>query len=93
MACGVPVLISEHVNLAADITEARTGWVVKLDNAGLLDALQDALRNEQKRVGYGVAARELVRARFTWPAVANELMDLYSEITRNRSLLSHELHE
>ena len=86
MACGVPVFISEQVNLADEVTKAGAGWVVKLENGALYESLLEALRNKQARIERGNAARNLVRMRFTWPVVANELVGLYRELTKCISL-------
>jgi len=81
MACGVPVLVSPHVNLAEEIRAAGAGWVVPLDAAALLQALMDALRGEAERSTRGSAGRDLVRSRFTWPRVSAELAQLYRSVT------------
>jgi glycosyltransferase involved in cell wall biosynthesis len=80
LACGTPVLVSTHVNLADEITAARAGWVVPLDRVALLETLSDVLRRTDERVRRGLAGRELARAQFTWPAVAADLAHLYSTV-------------
>jgi glycosyltransferase involved in cell wall biosynthesis len=35
LACGVPVLVSPHVNLADDVQAVGAGWVVPLEPAAL----------------------------------------------------------
>jgi glycosyltransferase involved in cell wall biosynthesis len=80
MACSVPVVISEHVNLATDIAEAQAGWVVTLTETALREALIEAMSSPQLREGRGLAARNLVRKCFTWPAVATQLVKLYKNI-------------
>jgi glycosyltransferase involved in cell wall biosynthesis len=84
MACGVPVLVSRHVNLAEEIEGAGAGWVTSLDRAVLLEALRGVLRADNEWAHRGRAGRELVRQRFVWPAVALELTKLY------RSIVQHE---
>ncbi len=81
LAVGVPVLISTEVNLADEVNAARAGWVAPLDKRGLAAALNDALRDESERARRGRAGRELVQSRFTWPVVAERLLDLYRSIT------------
>lgn len=80
MACGVPVLISTHVNLANEIRAAGAGWIEILDRSAFSQTLAEALRDERERVSRGAAGRELVRARYTWSTVASELADLYRSI-------------
>ncbi len=80
MACGVPVLVSDRVNLAHDIIQARAGWVVRLNKGDLLDGLKIALSDKMERDMRGKAGRELVRKRFTWDVVAKKLLGLYNSI-------------
>jgi glycosyltransferase involved in cell wall biosynthesis len=82
LACGTPVLVSNHVNLAEDIAAAGAGWVVPLERAAMLSSLTQALKDEDERRSRGIAGRELARAHFTWPAVANRLAGLYAEVAR-----------
>ena len=49
MACGVPVLVSPHVNLAPEIEKAGAGWVAALGENELTSVLAEALGNEQER--------------------------------------------
>jgi glycosyltransferase involved in cell wall biosynthesis len=83
MACGVPVLVSHHVNLAEEIEGARAGWVTSLHRAALLGTLRGVLGADDEWARRGRAGRELVRGRFVWPAVALELMKLYRSIVRH----------
>jgi glycosyltransferase involved in cell wall biosynthesis len=77
MACGVPVLLSMHVNLAAELQAAGAGWIAPLERAALLEILAQALRGERERIRRGQAGCALVRRRFLWSAVAAELATLY----------------
>jgi glycosyltransferase involved in cell wall biosynthesis len=83
MACGVPVLVSKHVNLAEEIEAVGAGWVTSLDRATLLGTLRDVLGADDDWARRGQAGRELVRRRFLWPGVAAELVKLYQSIVRH----------
>jgi len=80
LACGVPVLVSTEVNLCREIEAARAGWVTRLNPKDLKEALQGALQDKEERQQRGLAGRELARRRFSWPAIARELIDLYQRI-------------
>jgi glycosyltransferase involved in cell wall biosynthesis len=82
MACGVPVLLSTQVNLAAEVETAGAGWTVPLERTALLEALAKALREDSERVRRGKAGHELVCHRFLWSAVAVELAALYDAIVQ-----------
>lgn len=85
MACGVPVLVSEHVNLAPEIREVGAGWVVPLKREALAQALAEALENEEERRRRGARGRALVREKYTWPAVVRQLVELYESVRQARS--------
>ena len=80
MACGVPVLVSPHVNLAPEIEKAGAGWVAALREDGLTSALAEALGNEQERRRRGNNGRELASS-YGSAEVATKLIDLYGSLT------------
>jgi glycosyltransferase involved in cell wall biosynthesis len=80
MACGVPVLVSRHVNLAEDIQSVQAGWITEVDQYSLEKALAEALRSPEERSRRGNSGKQLAR-RFTWPNVAAQLNELYAQVT------------
>ena len=80
LACGVPVLVTRHVNLAAEIEAAGAGWVAPLERSALLASLLEALQHKDERLRRGARGRELARTRFNWSAVATELGELYRAV-------------
>ena len=87
MACSLPVLLSEHVNLADEIASAQAGWIVPLEKTALSEALDQALRDVAGRTARGAAGRELVRKRFTWGVVAEQLLQLYAEVASRQQVV------
>jgi glycosyltransferase involved in cell wall biosynthesis len=83
LACGVPVLLSPHVNLAVEIEQAGAGWVAPLDPLALTQTLAETLRDEKERTQRGTIGRNFVRQRFTWGAVADALVALYNSVAAN----------
>lgn len=79
LAFGVPVLVSPHVSLAADIEAAGAGWVAEIEKAALQTTLEAALSSDEERGRRGVEGRALA-ARFDWSVVGAKLTDLYSSI-------------
>lgn len=79
MACGVPVLISSHVNLAPEITQADAGWVTSLDQKAFSSALSKALDSQQERQCKGARALELAQS-FSSGEVATKLLSLYRDL-------------
>ncbi|MBV9328287.1 MAG: glycosyltransferase [Chloroflexi bacterium] len=80
LACGTPVLVSTHVNLADEIAAANAGWVVPLDRAILRDRLTCILRNRCERERRGQAGRSLAMQAFRWSSVAGEVQRLYQSL-------------
>jgi glycosyltransferase involved in cell wall biosynthesis len=77
LACGVPVIVSQHVNLAPEIEAAGVGWVTPLEQDALTRTLAETLGDAEARARRGAAGRELVRRRFSWEAIAIQLVSLY----------------
>jgi glycosyltransferase involved in cell wall biosynthesis len=85
LACGIPVLVSEHVNLAPEIDEFGLGWVTPLERASFSDTLAEALRGGAERARRGQAGKSFVARQFSWSKVAAELTDLYASVARGES--------
>jgi glycosyltransferase involved in cell wall biosynthesis len=79
MACGVPVLVTPHVNLATEIHGAGAGWIVDLNE--LSEGLATAIEDDGERLKRGKAAYEFSK-RYSWDKVAMDLTDLYREILK-----------
>jgi glycosyltransferase involved in cell wall biosynthesis len=80
MACGTPVLVSEHVGLATDVRQQRAGWVVDLNPEDLRRGLLEATADAAELATRGAAARALVRERFTWPKIAERWSAWYAQL-------------
>jgi glycosyltransferase involved in cell wall biosynthesis len=88
LACGVPVLISPHVNLAPEIESAGGGWISQLQHQELVRTLGAALSDPAERRRRGAAGRSLVWRRFSWAAIAVQLLNLYGEISMRQGARS-----
>ena len=80
LAHGVPVLVSDQIDLAGEIGAAGAGWVAPLQTRGLTETLADALADDATRAKRGRAGRKLVGERFGWPVVAARLNELYQDL-------------
>ena len=80
MACGLPVAISDRVNLWREVMDADAGWVVppraKPFRSALVEALSDAAEARRK----GARGRRLVAERFQWSEIAATLEDAYASL-------------
>jgi Glycosyltransferase len=82
LACGVPVLISPHVNLAPEILQAQAGWIAAVDKDSLETALSQALSSDAELQRRGDAGQRLASS-FDWPVVAARLTELYSTVLQH----------
>lgn len=82
MASGVPVLVSDSVNLSEDIQRENAGWVVPLHPEAIRGALVRALADGAERRRRGAAGRRLAQSRFRWMRVAGELLGLYRSLSK-----------
>jgi glycosyltransferase involved in cell wall biosynthesis len=80
LACGIPVLISEKVNIASEIKRAGAGWVTPLDLGNLSDVLAKALTNKVELKRRGKIGRDFVVNQYSWSLITTQLISLYSSI-------------
>lgn len=86
LACGTPVVISDQVNIHAEVAAAGAGIVTRCDAAELTEALDTLLRDTSRRQTMGNAGRALVQQKWTWEVVVRQLIDEYERvIERNRA--------
>jgi len=77
MACGLPVLISDQVNIHAEVTKAGAGVVTRCDADDVAAAMEALLRDTERRRRMGDAGRRLVETRYTWPVIEQLLRREY----------------
>ncbi|ACL66588.1 glycosyl transferase group 1 [Anaeromyxobacter dehalogenans 2CP-1] len=85
MSAGLPVIVSDRVNLAGDVQRAGAGEVVPLDEGALADAILRVLRDPARRSDMGAAGRRLVTERFSSRAVGGALRAAYASVLSDRS--------
>ncbi len=81
MAIGLPVVISNKVNIAPEIKEARAGLVIDPDPGQLFAALKKILQYGRLKEELVNNAKGLVESRFIWEKNVRVLVDLYRSIT------------
>ena len=80
MAAGLPVIISDKVNIWRDVQQGAAGRVIPCEAAALADQLLDLLGNADEAAAMGRRGRSMVQERFQWPRVAPELAKAYALI-------------
>ena len=80
LACKLPVVISDQVNIHAEISGAGAGLVTRCDAGEVAQALETLLADAARRRAMGEAGRRLVQAHFTWPAIVEALTVEYERV-------------
>ena len=84
-ACGLPVVISDRVNLWRDVAEAEAGLVGPPTVEAFTKHLQFLLENPAAGAAMGRRGAELVRRRYTWEALGERYEAMYHEAAAIRS--------
>ena len=81
MACGLPAIAVDRYGPAEIVKAGETGWLVEPDDEGsLTEAIVEALGDARKRDRRAAAAREDAEARFSWPALAGTLAEVFDDV-------------
>jgi len=80
MACGLPVIISNRVNLYQDVTQARAGIVIDCDATQLVEAMVRLLDDPYQRQRMGENGRRLARRSFSLEVLGLRLEQTYQEV-------------
>lgn len=79
LGCGVPVVISRECHFP-EVQEAGAGEVVALNPVEIADALLRLTGDNVFRQQASHAARRLVLENYTWPRVAEQMLDAYVQM-------------
>ena len=84
MACGLPVVISDQVNIWREVAAAGAGLVGPCEATRLAENLEALLADPERGAEMGRRGKALVAGRFQWDGVALALQDLYARLIANR---------
>lgn len=84
MACSLPVVVSDQVDLCLEIHDWRAGLVVTCDVAELSTALARMLADPAFRAECGANGKREVTAHMRWDRVAARLHHLYESAKKGR---------
>jgi glycosyltransferase involved in cell wall biosynthesis len=88
MAAGKPVIGTNHSSFLEAINDRENGLIVPMkDSQAISRAILELLQDEPLRLRLGAAAQERVRANFSFSRLANEMMDLYEIVLKNRGIM------
>jgi len=75
-ACGIPVILTEYCG-AAGMIDGQAGLVVSYDTNQLSDAILRMLSNEKMRQQFAERGKALVREKFNWAKIAEQVENIY----------------
>jgi glycosyltransferase involved in cell wall biosynthesis len=85
MACGLPALAVDAHGPAEIVDAGETGWLVPPDDEeALAEALVEAVNGDGERRRRGQRAYEAARGRYSWPALARGLAQVYTEVAEGK---------
>jgi glycosyltransferase involved in cell wall biosynthesis len=79
IASQTPVVISDQVYIWEDIQQAQAGWVCHCAIGDLTAKLRLALQDQQERKRRGINAQKLAQNKYSWQAIARQLIQIYEE--------------
>ncbi len=86
MAAGLPVVISDQVNLSHEIKLAGAGLITSLDSKELTSVLLELLNNDQLRTSMIQNGKAFVKENYQWQSVAQKWLETYETLTDSKEL-------
>ncbi|MQY59458.1 MAG: glycosyltransferase, partial [Clostridia bacterium] len=80
MACGLPVIISNKVNIWGEVSEVGAGIITDCDSHQVAETIARLLDDRNLREEMGERGKKLVEEKYTWPEVAKEMIEVYEQI-------------
>jgi glycosyltransferase involved in cell wall biosynthesis len=85
MAAGLPVVISNRVNIWREVLAAGAGIVVAPDSNATANAIKAFLDDLPKAARMGERGKRFAREHFTWESAGTKLIELYHQILSQRT--------
>ncbi len=82
LGVGTPVLISDQVNICAEVAAAGVGEVVPCAAEPLAQRLAELLSNRARLAEMAARARPWVERTFRWDAIATQIDAMYEQVIR-----------
>jgi glycosyltransferase involved in cell wall biosynthesis len=84
MACALPVVISDQVNIHAEVAQSGAGLVTRCDATEVAEAVIELLADPERRTVLGSAGRAAAQLRYTWPNIVEALSREYASVIGKR---------
>lgn len=80
LACGLPVVTSDQVNIHQELADARAATIVECTVGSVVAGIESALADPALRARTRLEGPALVRARYTWDAIVPGLITKYQGV-------------
>ncbi len=80
MVAGIPVVISDGVQIWEQIQQAEAGWVSQCEVSEIAAKIESALQHQPERQRRGKNARQLALQHYSWDAIASQTIQAYQDI-------------
>jgi glycosyltransferase involved in cell wall biosynthesis len=80
LACGLPIVITDRVNIHPQVTAADAGIVTECDAQQIGEAIQSLLSDPELRSRFSLNGPRLIQSQFSWDARASELIEVYQSV-------------
>jgi glycosyltransferase involved in cell wall biosynthesis len=82
MACEKPVIGTDIVGVAEDVSRCNAGKIVRpRDAKALADAILDIVRDEEAAEKMGERGRRLVEEKYAWKRIGRKMLSIYEEVS------------
>ena len=81
-ASGIPLLISEHVNIAPSFAERDAAIIVQTHLGSVVEGLERLLQDQVAATAMARRAKQVVEDKFTWDRIATDLVAMYQSTAR-----------
>jgi len=83
-ACGTPIIVTDRCGIA-DVIDGQAGLAVAYDKDALGKALLDILTDDQMRLQFGEKGKLLVREKFNWEKISEQLESIYQSCVSSKN--------
>ncbi|MEA5496571.1 hormogonium polysaccharide biosynthesis glycosyltransferase HpsP [Limnoraphis robusta] len=86
MVAGIPVVISDGVQIWEQVKQAEAGWVSECEELEIATLIGSALQNQQERQRRGRNAKQFALQQYSWDAIAQQTILAYQQILDGRQV-------
>ena len=88
MACALPVVISDQVNISSDVSQSAAGMVVRLNGQEIARTIITVLEDKNLATRMGHAGRKLAQDMYAYDHIIDKLTEVYKTIIKAHSSIN-----